>query len=112
LPQALNIKGDVTLGSPHSRLLGRKWRCVGVEQPSVGKSVTNPALECALPTQVNFTQKELAAFGIAHLHCDDYVMSKIYDVVHCFQPAAGKFDQWAYKSEVSEEYKQMTLRTF
>jgi len=25
LPQALSIKGDVTLGIPHSRLLGRKW---------------------------------------------------------------------------------------
>jgi len=39
-------------------------------------------------------------------------MSKINDVVHYFQPAASKFDQWAYKSEASEEYKQMTLRTF
>jgi len=36
LPQALSIKGDVTLGIPHSRPLGRKWRCVGVtvERPS------------------------------------------------------------------------------
>jgi len=74
--------------------------------------VTNPALESALPTQVNFTQKEWAAFGIAHLHCDEYIMSKINDVVHYFQPAASKCDQWAYKSEASEEYKQMTLRTF
>ena len=39
-------------------------------------------------------------------------MLKINDVVHYFQPAAGKFDHWAYKSQVSEEYKQMTLRTF
>jgi len=74
--------------------------------------VTNPALESALPTQVNFTQKEWAAFGIAHLHCYDYIMSNIDDVVHYFQPAARKIDQWAYKSEASEEYKQMTLRTF
>jgi len=73
--------------------------------------VTNPALESALPTQVNFTQKEWAAFGIAHLHCDDYIMSKINDVVHHFQPAASNFDQWAYRSEASDEYKQMTLRT-
>jgi len=29
--------------------------------------VSNPALESALPTKVNFTQKEWAAFGIAHL---------------------------------------------
>jgi len=110
LPQALSIKGNVTLGIPHSRLLGRKWRCVGVERPSAGKSVTNPALESALPTQVNFTQKEWAAFGIAHLHCNGYIMSKINDVVHYFQAAASKFDQWANKSEASEEYKQMTLR--
>ena len=82
LPQALKIKGDVTLGIPHSRLLGRKWRCVGVEWPSAGKSVTNPALESALPTQVNFMQKEWAAFGIAHLHCNDYIISKINNVVH------------------------------
>jgi len=34
------------------------------------------------------------------------------DVVHYFQPAASKFNQWACKSEASEEYKQMTLRTF
>jgi len=74
--------------------------------------VTNPALESALPTQVNFTQKEWAAFGIAHLHYDDYIMSKINDVVHYFQPAASKFDKWAYKSEASDEYKQMTLWTF
>jgi len=33
LPQALSIKGDVMLGIPHSRLVGRKWRCVGVERP-------------------------------------------------------------------------------
>jgi len=111
LPQALSIKGNVTLGIPHSRLLGRKWRCVGVERPSAGKSVTNPALESALPTQVNFTQKEWAAFGIAHLHCNDYIMSKINEVVYYFQAAASKFDQWANKSEASEEYKQMTLRT-
>jgi len=106
------MKGDVTLGIPHSRLLGRKWLCVGVERPSAGKSVTNPALESALPTQVNFTQKKWVAFGIAHLHRDDYIMSKINDVVHYFQPAASKLDQWPYKSEASEEYKQMTLRTF
>ena len=75
LPQALISREDVTIGIPHSRLLGRKWRCVGVERPSVGKSVTNPALESALPTKVNFTQKEWAAFGIAHLQFDDYIMS-------------------------------------
>jgi hypothetical protein len=80
---------------PHSRLLGRKWRCVGVERPSAGKSVTNPALESTLPTKVNFTQKEWAAFGIAHLRFDDYIMSKINDVAHYFQPAASKFDLWA-----------------
>jgi len=74
--------------------------------------VTDPALESALPTKVNFTQKEWAAFGIAHLHFDDYIMSKINDVVHHFQPAANKFDQWACKSEASEEYKSITLRTF
>jgi len=112
LPKALGIKGDVTLGIPHSHLLGRSWQCVGVERPSAGKSVTNPALESALPTQVNFTQKERAAFGIAQLHCDDSIMLKINDVVHYFRPAASKFDQWAYKSEASEEYKKMTLRTF
>jgi len=50
LPQALSIKGDVTLVIPHSRLLGWKWQCVDVERPSAGKSVTNPALESALPT--------------------------------------------------------------
>jgi len=61
---------------------------------------------------VNFTQKEWAAFGIAHLHFDDYIMSTINDVVHYFQSASSKFDHWAYKSEASEEYKQMTLRTF
>jgi len=112
LPQALSIKGDVTLGIAHSRLLGRKWRCVGVERPSAGKSVTNPALESAPPTKVNFTLNEWAAFGIAHLHFDDYIMSNINDVAHYFQPAASKFDQWACKSEASEEYKQITLRTF
>jgi len=112
LPQALSIKGDIILGIPHSRLRCRKWECVGVKRPSGGKSVTNPALESALPTQVNFTQNEWAAFGIAHLHRDDYIMSKINDVVHYFQPTASKFDQWAYKSEASEEYKQMTFRTF
>ena len=74
--------------------------------------MTNPALESALPTQVNFTQKEWAAFGIAHLHYNDYIMSKINNVVQYFQPAASKFDHWAYKSDASEEYKQMTLRTF
>jgi len=76
------------------------------------KPWTRALLESALPTQVNFMQKEWAAFGIANLHCNDYIMSKINNVVHYFQPAANKFDQWAYKSEASEEYKQMTLRTF
>jgi len=112
LPQALRIKGDVTLGFPQSRPLGWKWRCVGVERPSAGKMVSNPALGSALPTKVNFTQKEWAAFGIAHLHFDDYIMSKINDVAHNFQPAASKFEQWACRSEALEEYKQMTLRTF
>ena len=76
--------------------------------------VSNPALESALPTKVNFTQKELewAAFGIAHLQFDDYMMSKINFVAHYLQPAASKFEQWACKSEASEEYKQVTLRTF
>ena len=109
-PQALSIKGDVTLGIPHSRLLGRKWRCVGVERPSAGK-LKNPALESTLPTNENFTQKEWAAFGIAHLHFDDYIMSKIHDVAQYFQPAASKFDQWACEKAL-EEYKQITLRTF
>ena len=112
MPCSHFVISDVTLGIPHSRLLGRKWRCVGVERPSAGKSVTNPALESALPNHVDFTQKERTAFGIAHLHCGDYIMSKINDVVYYFQPAASKFDQWAYKSEASEEYKQITLRTF
>jgi len=66
LPQAISMKGDVTLSIPHSRLLGRKWRCVGVERTSAGKLVTNSALKSALPNKVNFTQKESAAFGIAH----------------------------------------------
>jgi len=52
--------------------------------------VSNPALENALPTKVNFTQKEWAAFGIAHLQFDDYIMSNINDVAHYFQPAASK----------------------
>ena len=80
LPQELSMKGDVPLGIPHSRPLSWKWRCVGVERPSAGKMVTNSALESALPTKVNFTQKEWAAFGIAHLNFDDYIMSKINDV--------------------------------
>jgi len=56
--------------------------------------VTTPALESALPTKVNFTQKEWTAFGIAHsgLHFDDYIMSKINDIAHYSQPAASKFD--------------------
>ena len=74
--------------------------------------MSNLALESALPTKVNFTQKEWAAFGIAHLHFDEYIMSKINDVAHYFEPAAGKFEQWACKSEASDEYKEMTLRTF
>ena len=57
-------------------------------------------------------KEEWAAFGIAHLHFDDYIMSKINDVAHYFQPAASKFEQWACKSEALEEYKHMTLRTF
>jgi len=73
--------------------------------------VKNPALESTLPTNENFTQKEWAAFGIAHLHFDDYIMSKIHDVAQYFQPAASKFDQWACEKAL-EEYKQMTLRTF
>jgi len=39
-------------------------------------------------------------------------MSKINDVAHYVQPAASKFDQWACKSEASEEYEQMTLKAF
>jgi len=76
--------------------------------------VSNPALEITLPAKVNFTQEEWAraVFGMANLHFDDYIMSKINDVVNYFQPAASKFDQWACKSETSEAYKQMTLRTF
>jgi hypothetical protein len=89
-----------------------KWRCVGVEQPSAGKLVSNPALKITLSTKVNFTQKKWAAIGIAHLYFDDYIMSKIHDVAHYFQPAARKFKQWACDSEASEEYKQMTFRTF
>jgi len=112
LPQALNIKRDVTLGTPQSRPLGWTWRCVGVEWPSAGKLVLNPALESALPTKVNSMQKEWAAFGISHLNFDDYTMSKINDFAHYFRPAASKFDQWACKSEALEEYKQMTLGTF
>ena len=109
---------DVTLGIPQSRPLGWKWRCVGVERPSAGKLVSNLALESALPTKVNFTQKhaeftqkEWAAFGIAHLHFDDYIMLEINDVAHYFYAAAGRFKQWACEWEASEEYKQMTLRT-
>jgi len=39
--------------------------------------VSNPELESTLPTKVNFTQEEWAAFGIARLHFGDYIMSKI-----------------------------------
>ena len=73
--------------------------------------MSNPALESTLPAKVIFTQ-EWAAFGIAHLHFHNYIMSKINDVAHYFQPAASKFEEWACKSETSEEYEQMTLRTF
>jgi len=51
---------------------------------SAGKLAFNPALESALPTKVNFTHKEWAAFSISHLHFDDYIMSKIHDVAHSF----------------------------
>jgi len=54
----------------------------------------------------------MGCFRIAHLHFDDYIMSKINFVAHYLQPAASKFEQWACKSEASEEYKQVTLRTF
>ena len=50
----------------------------GVERPSAGEVVSNPALESALPTRVNFTQKEWAAFGIAHLQFDDYIMADFF----------------------------------
>jgi len=89
-----------------------KWRCVGVERPSAGKLVSNSALESALPTKVTFTQKEWAAFSIAQLHFDEYIMSKINYIAHYFQPAVGKFEQWARESEASEKYRHMTLRTF
>ena len=74
----------------------------------------NPAaaLESALPNEVNFAQKEWTAFGIAHLHFDDYITSKINDVAHYFQRAASKFEHWACESEASEKYEQITLRTF
>jgi len=108
LPPALSIKGDVTLGIPSSRPLGWKWRCVGVECPSAGKLVLNPALDSVLPNKMNFTQKEWAAFSMSHLHFDDYIMSKIHDNAHYFWPAASKFEQWACKSEALEEYTQMT----
>jgi len=87
-----------------------RW-CRTAFSSSAGKLVSNLALESALPTKVNFTQKKWAAFAIAHLHFDDYILSKINDVAHYFQPAAGKFEKWACKSEASVEYKQMTLRT-
>ena len=84
LQRALSIKGHVTLGIPQSCPLGWEGRCVGVEQPLAGKSVSNPELESTLPTKVNFMKEEWAAFGIAHLHFDDYIMSKINDVAHYF----------------------------
>ena len=112
MPQALRIKRDISIGIPQSSPPGWKWRCVGAERPSAGKLVSNPSLESALPTKMNFTLKECAAFGIAHLHFDDNITSKINDVAHYFQPAASKFKQWACESETSKEYKQMTLRTF
>jgi len=85
---------------------------VGVQRPSAGKLVSNTALESALPTKVNFTQKEWAAVGIAHLHFDDYIVSEINDVAHYFQPAHSNFEKWACRSVASEEYKQMTLWMF
>jgi len=77
---------------PQSCPLGLKWRCVSLERPLPGKSVSNPALESNLPTQVNFTQVEWAAFGTAHLRFDDYIMLKNNDVVHYFQPAASNLN--------------------
>jgi len=74
--------------------------------------VSNPALKNNLPDKVNCTQEEWAAFSMTHLRFDDYIMSKLNDVAHYFQPAAIKFEQWACESERSEECKQMTLRTF
>jgi len=47
-----------------------------------------------------------------HPDLREYILSKINNVAHYFQPAASKFEQWACKSDASEEYKQMTLRTF
>jgi len=74
--------------------------------------VSNPALEGTLPTEVNSTQEELAIFNIAYLHFADCIMSKINDISYYFRPAAGKFEHWAYKSEASEEQKQMTVKSF
>jgi len=112
LPQAQSTKRDVTLGTPQSRPLGWKWRCVGVEWPSAGKLVLNPSLVNALPTKVNFMQQEWAAFGISHLNFDDYTMSKINDFTHYFRPAASKFEHWACKSEALEKYKQILSGLF
>jgi len=55
-----------------------------LQMASAGKLALNPALESALRTKVNFTNKEWAAFSISHLHFDDYIMSKIHDVAHSF----------------------------
>ena len=60
--------------------------------PLAGKLVSNPALEGTLPTEVNFTQEELAIFNIAYLHFADCIMSKINDISYYFRPAAGKFE--------------------
>jgi len=77
--------------------------------------VSSPALESTLPTKADFMPEKLrAVFGIAHLHFDNYIMSKINDVAYYFQPVASKFEKRACETEASElkEHKQMTLRTF
>ena len=54
---------------------GLKWQNIGLFRPSEGRHLTSPELAAALQTKVEFTEEELARFGISDVQMDDFIKS-------------------------------------
>jgi len=84
----LAVAGGLGGSGGEEGMLGLKWRCYGITEPTVGRLLTNAVLANDLCTKLEFTQDEWVVFGIADLHIDDYIKSEPDCVSSYFQPVA------------------------
>jgi hypothetical protein len=100
LAPSISSGSDETIISPEKveidlddfKLLGQKWRNVGMAQPKRGKELTNSRLAEALMAKTEFSLEEWDEFCIESLRVDHFIKSGSF----FFMPSAGMLRNSAF----------------